>query len=415
MQDNNNAKARPKVGLILTGGGARAAYQVGVLKAIAELLPAEAPTPFPIVSGTSAGAINVTELGIHAQRFRTAVANLEDVWSHFHIEQVFKADSISMIRAGTHWLFAMASGGWLLPPPKALLDNSPLRNLLSQSYDFSGIGKSITAGYLKAIAISASGYSSARSVAFFEARPEVGSWARVQRAGEPCTLTLDHLMASVAIPFLFPPVFMNNEYYGDGSMRQATPFSAAIHLGADRLMVVGTRSGVPRRAPTMPISPTFGQIFGYMLDALFTDGLYTDMERLVQINHMIEQLEGRGGPEARSARGLAMRRIGMMVILPSRDPAEIARAHVGSLPRTLRVLLRSMGALNASGGQLMSYLMFESSYTRELIALGYDDAMGRRDQILAFLRGDGASPTGATTILRRLAGSLGEEQRTETE
>lgn len=402
-------------GLVLSGGGARAAYQVGVLKAIAEMSPPDAPTPFPIVSGTSAGAINVTELGIHAGNYRSAAANLERVWSQFRVEQVFKADSISMVRAGMHWLFAMASGGWLLPPPKSLLDNSPLRRLLSQNYDFAGIGNSIDAGHLKAIAISASGYSSARSVAFFQARPEVGSWARVQRAGQPCSLTLDHLMASVAIPFLFPPVFMNNEFYGDGSMRQATPFSAAIHLGAERLLVIGTRSGVPRRPPAMPMAPTFGQIFGYMLDGLFTDGLYTDMERLVQINHMIEQLEGRGGAEARSARGLAMRRIGMMVILPSRDPAEIARDHAASLPRTLRVLLRSMGALNTSGGQLMSYLMFESAYTRELIALGYDDARAKRDQILAFLRGDETLPTGATTILRRLAGVFpsSEEQRAE--
>ncbi len=402
-------------GLVLSGGGARAAYQVGVLKGIADLLAPEAPTPFPIVSGTSAGAINVTELGIHAGQFRSAVANLEGVWSGFHVEQVFKADTLSMVRAGMHWLLAMASGGWLLPPPKSLLDNSPLRGLLSHSFDFSGIARSIDAGHLKAIAISASGYSSARSVAFFQSRPEVGSWARVQRAGQPCLLTLDHLMASVAIPFLFPPVHMNNEFYGDGSMRQATPFSAAIHLGAERLMVIGTRSGIPRQAPAMPMAPTFGQIFGYMLDGLFTDGLYTDMERLVQINHMIEQLEGRGGPEARSSRGLAMRRIGMLVILPSRDPSEIARDHVASLPRTLRILLRSMGALNRSGGQLMSYLMFEASYTRELIALGYEDAMGKRDQILAFLRGDETLPTGATTILRRLAGASGEEQRTEAE
>jgi len=404
---------------VLSGGGARAAYQVGVLKAIAHMLPDGAPTPFPIVSGTSAGAINVTELGIHAGHFRRAVDNLERVWSRFRIEQVFKADSISMLRAGTHWLLAVASGGWLLPPPKSLLDNSPLRRLLAENYDFTGIGRSLDAGHLKAIAISASGYASARSVAFFEAHPDIGSWARVQRAGQRCNLTLDHLMASVAIPFLFPPVHMDNEYYGDGSMRQATPFSAGIHLGASRLLVVGTRSGVPRQAPAMPIAPTFGQIFGYMLDALFTDGLYTDMERLVQVNHMLDQLEGRGGPEARSIRGLAMRRIGMMVILPSRDPAEIAREHVGSLPRTLRILLRSMGALNASGGQLMSFLMFEGAYTRELIALGYEDAMAKREQVLAFLRGDETLPTGATAILRRLAGatppegSSGQEQRPE--
>ncbi len=390
-------------GLVLAGGGARAAYQVGVLKAIAELLPAHAATPFPVVSGTSAGAINATELAIHAHRFRLAVGNLERVWRNFHVGQVFKADSASMLRAGTRWLIAVMSGGWLLPPPKSLLDNSPLRSLLRNNYDFGCIRQSIDAGHLRSIAISASGYSSARSVAFFEAQPNVGSWARVQRAGQPCTLTLDHLMASVAVPFLFPPVLMANEFFGDGSMRQATPFSAAIHLGADRLLVIGTRSSGPRLAPAMPTAPSFGQIFGYMLDALFTDGLYTDMERLMQINHMIEQVEQQSGQEARSARGVEMRRIGMMVILPSRDPSEIARAHLGSLPRTLRILLRSMGALNASGGQLMSYLMFEAGYTRELISLGYHDALTRREQIAAFLHGDEALPTGATTILRRLS------------
>ncbi len=404
-------------GLVLSGGGARAAYQVGVLKAIAELLPNHSPTPFQVVSGTSAGAINATELAIHADRFKVAVGNLERVWRNFRIDQVFKADPASMFRAGMHWLFAVVSGGWLLPPPKSLLDNSPLRELLRNSYDFSCIRQSIDAGHLKSIAISASGYSSARSVSFFEARPEVGSWARVQRAGQPCTLTLDHLMASVAIPFLFPPVLMANEYFGDGSMRQATPFSAAIHLGADRLLVIGTRNSGPRQAPAMPSAPSFGQIFGYMLDALFTDGLYTDMERLMQINHMIEQVE-QSGTEARSQRGVELKRIGMMVILPSRDPSEIARAHIGSLPRTLRALLRSMGALNASGGQLMSYLMFEGSYTRELLQLGYDDAMAKGEQIVAFLRGEESLPTGATTVLRRLAVPdpvSGEEERAETE
>lgn len=401
--------------LVLSGGGARAAYQVGVLKAIAEMVPGHAPTPFPIVSGNSAGAINATELAIHADRFRLAVGNLERVWRQFHVGHVFKSDSASMLRSGTHWLLAMMSGGWLLPPPKSLLDNSPLRALLKQNYDFSAIRRSIDAGHLKSIAISASGYSSGRSVAFFEARPDVGSWARVQRAGVPCTLDLDHLMASVAVPFLFQPVLMGNEYFGDGSMRQATPFSAAIHLGADRLLVIGTRSSGPRLAPAIPTAPTFGQIFGYMLDALFTDGLYTDMERLMQINHMIEQVERQGGAEPRSASGVELRRVGMLVILPSREPAEIARAHLQSLPRTLRILLRSMGALNASGGQLMSYLMFESTYTRELIALGYQDALARRDQILAFLKGDESLSTGATTVLRRLTSSEHSNKKERTE
>lgn len=409
-------------GLVLPGGGARAAYQVGVLKAIGELLPAASPTPFPVVSGTSAGAINATELAIHAADFRAAVGNLERVWRNFRVDQVFKADSASMVRSGMHWLFAMVSGGWLLPPPKSLLDNSPLRRLLEGSFDFTGIRGSIDAGHLRSIAISASGYSSARSVSFFEARPEVGSWARVQRAGQPCVLTLDHLMASVAIPFLFPPVMMENEYFGDGSMRQATPFSAAIHLGADRLLVIGTRSTGVRQPPAVPVAPSFGQIFGYMLDALFTDGLYTDMERLTQINHIVEQVNDRG-EEAHSARGAELKRVALLVILPSRDPSEIARAHIGSLPRTLRALLRTMGALNASGGQLMSYLMFEASYTRELIDLGYTDAMAKADQIRAFLKGEETLPTGATTVLRHLSrdsagteeSASSEEQRSETE
>lgn len=389
-------------GLVLPGGGARAAYQVGVLKAIGELLPPASPTPFPVVSGTSAGAINAMELAIHAADFRAAVGNLENVWRNFRIEQVFKADSSSMVRSGIHWLFAMVSGGWLLPPPKSLLDNSPLRRLLEESFDFTGIRRSLDAGYLRSIAISASGYSSARSVSFFEARPEVGSWARVQRAGQPCRLTLDHLMASVAIPFLFPPVLMANEYFGDGSMRQATPFSAAIHLGAERLLVIGTRGSSARQAPALPAAPSFGQIFGYMLDALFTDGLHTDMERLTQINHIVDQVNERGA-EARSHHGSELRRVGMLVILPSRDPSEIARTHIGSLPRTLRALLRTMGALNASGGQLMSYLMFEASYTSELIDLGFADAMAKADRIRAFLKGEEAVPTGSTTLLRQLS------------
>ncbi len=346
-------------------------------------------------------------VAVHADRFRVAVGNLERVWRDFQVNQVFRADTSSMLRSGLHWFLAMLSGGWLLPPPRSLFDNSPLRELLGQQFDFKGVRRSIEAGQLDALSISAAGYVSARSVSFFEAKAGSVPWHRLRRAGEPAALTLDHLMASVAVPFLFPPVLMGDEYFGDGAMRQASPFSSAIHLGADRLLVIGTRNESLATSPLPPICPTFGQIFGYMLDALFTDGLYADMERLTQINGLVE----RGlstGPD-----GTKLRKIDLMVILPSRDISEIARHHVGTLPRSLRVLLRTMGALNTGGGQLMSYLLFQDSFTRELIALGYQDAMKRADDLLSFLDGAPVASSGATGVLQRL--SSRQEQRAQTE
>ncbi len=400
----------PRVGLVLPGGGARAAYQVGVLRAIADLLPARSANPFPVVTGTSAGAVNATAIAVHADRFRVAIGNLERVWRNFQVGQVFRADSGTVIRSGLHWALAMMSGGWLLPPPRSLFDNSPLRELLRGQFDFAGIRRSIDAGHLDAIAMSAAGYTTGRSVSFYDSKPGCDPWSRTRRTGEPTDLSLDHVMASVAVPFLFPPVSLGDEYYGDGAMREANPFSAAIHLGAQRLLVIGTRNENRPQPPLPPICPTFGQIFGYMLDALFSDGLYADLERLTQINQIVDRV---GALQGVGENNVHLRRIDIMVIMPSRDLSEIARHHTGSLPRALRTLLRTMGALNAGGGQLMSYLMFQDSYTRELIALGYQDAMKRSDDLLSFLGGFMVDRTGATQIMRRF--HLRQEQRAETE
>jgi NTE family protein len=400
----------PRVGLVLPGGGARAAYQVGVLRAVADLLPARSANPFPVVTGTSAGAVNATAIAVHADRFRVAIGNLERVWRNFQVGQVFRADSGTVIRSGLHWALAMLSGGWLLPPPRSLFDNSPLRELLRGQFDFAGIRRSIDAGHLDAIAMSAAGYSTGRSVSFYDSKPGCDPWSRTRRTGEPADLSLDHVMASVAVPFLFPPVSLGDEYYGDGAMREANPFSAAIHLGAQRLLVVGTRNESRLQTPLPPVSPTFGQIFGYMLDALFSDGLYADLERLTQINQIVDRVGALAGV---GENNVNLRRIDIMVIMPSRDLSEIARHHTASLPRALRTLLRTMGALNSGGGQLMSYLMFQDSYTRELIALGYQDAMKRSDDLLSFLGGFKVDRTGATQIMRRFHSR--QEQRAEAE
>jgi len=387
---------RPQIGLVLPGGGARAAYQVGVLRALADLLPPRSANPFLVISGTSAGAINATELAIHAERFRIATMNLERVWRNFQVNQVFRADIVSMLRGSMHWFLAMISGGWLLPPPKSLFDNHPLRELLQANFDFDGIQQSLQSGHLRALAISAAGYTSARSVTYFEGLSNCESWQRIRRSGVCTKLTLDHLMASVAVPFLFPPVFVDDEFFGDGSMRQATPFSAAIRLGADRLLVIGTRNEVRVERRQTPRNPSFGQIFGYMLDALFSDGLYSDLERLHQMNDVLRQV----GP-VRTAQAM-LKPVELLMIAPSRDLSEIAREHADSLPRTLRILLRTMGAMNTGGGQLMSYLMFQGSFTRELITLGYHDAMERSGELLAFLGNDSVQASTVTGAMRRM-------------
>jgi len=374
------------IGLVLPGGGARCAYQVGVLKAIAELMPKGAPNPFPVISGTSAGAINSVVLATRARRFQHAVADMERVWGNFRTHHVFRSDSRTMIRNSFSWLFSIITGGIAGSTPKSVLDNSPLRSLLGRYIKLSHIKDSIDRGLLDAIAVTAAGYGSARSVSFYQGLEDFEPWKRVRRNGVAADITLDHLMASVAAPLVFPPVLLGREYYGDGAMRQATPLSPAVRLGAGRLMVIGVRNEEqdPEPGPDEPVPfPSFGRIAGYMLDALLMDGLSADLERLARLNQIVNDQPGRkltGDFEG-------LRSIDTMIIMPTQDIREIALRHLHEMPRPVRILLRSLGALNYGGRQLVSYLLFESGYTRELIRLGYSDAMARREQIVDFMQG----------------------------
>jgi NTE family protein len=371
-------EAPPRLGLVLPGGGARGAYQVGVLKALLELVPAGAPVPFRVICGTSAGAIIAAIVAANATHFREGVVTLERFWRNFRVEQVYRADAASMLRAGLHWLLALVSGGWLIRSPHSVLDNAPLRELLERHVNFARISQALDHGHLDALAISASPYRRAQSIAFYAAGDAHAALLRPWPEGVPAELGLDHLMASAAVPFLFPPVRMAGEYYGDGAMRQTAPLTPAINLGADRLLVIGVRPVGPPAAPDAG-EPTFGQIFGFMLDTLFMDGVHADLDRLRRDNLLIAAAGGAVG---------GMRRVEALHIAPREDFGPIAERHAPDMPRALRVLLRTIGAANPGGRMLISYLLFDGGYTRELIALGYADGLARRDELQAFLCSD---------------------------
>ncbi len=370
-----------KTGLILTGGGARAAYQVGVLKAVSELLGHPSHNPFPILCGTSAGALNAAALAMRADDFAASVRHLVEVWESFRCRNVYRSDWPGVMRTGARWLSALA----LLnrDNPVSLLDNAPLRKLLARTMDFERIRANIDAGVLYAVSVTASGYTSGQSVSFYQGGSGLEDWQRSQRLGSATPLNLDLLLASSAIPFIFPAVKVHREFFGDGSMRQIAPISPALHLGAERVLVIGTgrQSSEPARVRSN-FYPSLAQIAGHALNSIFLDSLAVDIERLERINKTLQCI----APEKAKALGLVLRPIDVLFMNPSQPLERIAARHLQHFPRAVRFLLRAVGAMNRHGSNLASYLLFESPFTRALINLGYEDAMERRDEVLAFLR-----------------------------
>ncbi|HSH43701.1 MAG TPA: patatin-like phospholipase family protein [Arenicellales bacterium] len=369
----------PRVALLLGGGGARAAYQVGVLKAVAEILPAGAGNPFPVICGSSAGGINAAVLACHAMQFQEGVRRLVGVWENFRVHHVFRADAWSALSRSSRWLFAMLTGGaW--SGPRSILDVSPLRTLLAGHVAFDRIGRAIGDSALQAVCVTASSYTSGRSISFYQGAEELGDWSRARREGRRTRLGLDHLMASASIPILFPAVAIGSEYYGDGSMRQNAPVSPALHLGADRVLVIGVRREADPPAPEEADAgyPGVGQIAGYILDTLFLNSLSADLERLERVNRTLSHVQ--------DLDRTPLRRIDTLLISPSRDLAAIAEPLYHLFPASIRYLLAVLGARRGSGRRLMSYLLFERQFCQTLVDLGYRDAMERESEIREFLQ-----------------------------
>lgn len=385
-----------KTGLVLTGGGARGAYQVGVLKAVSQILceagwPAST-NPYDIICGTSAGAINATALACHADAFGDGLHKLTKIWENFSVEQVYRADSLGVMRSGARWLSLM-SFGWLLRkwhanPPNSLLDNTPLVTLLNRMLNFPRLDAALLDGKLHALAVTASSYSGGNHLTFYQCEADIAPWVRTQRVAIRGQIGVEHLLASSAIPLMFPatPLYCNGrrEYCGDGSMRQLAPISPAIHLGADKVFVIGAgRLNEPARDMTeMARYPSLAQIAGHAMSSIFLDSLAVDIERMTRVNLTLSVLND----EQRQRTSL--RPVDMLIIAPSQRLDEIASRHTHSLPKPIRMMLAGIGATEVRGAALASYLLFESSYTSELIALGARDALARRADVLDFFGGD---------------------------
>lgn len=404
----------PLTGLVLSGGGARAAYQVGVLQTLVRLrreAQGEASArinPFGVIVGTSAGAINGTALACGADQFDGAVERLADVWRNFQAGQVYRSDSLGVAGSGARWL-TMMSFGWAMARlrPQALLDNAPLQDLLRDLVPMDRLPAILGRRHLHALAVTASSYSSGEHATFYQSARPIEPWQRSQRQAVPTPLTHQHLLASAAIPFIFPARQLASEtdrsWYGDGSMRQSAPLSPAIHLGARRLLVIGAgRMNEPqgRQAPDAGY-PSLAQIAGHALSSIFLDALAVDIERMQRINRTLSLLP----PEHRKYSPLQP--IEALVISPSQRLDDLAAKHVEDLPKPIRLLLRAVGVGQGAGqgAALASYLLFEAPYTRALMDLGEQDTLAQKARVLEFFGWDkAAAPVPATPSMASATG-----------
>lgn len=371
---------RSEYALLLSGGGARAAYQLGVLKSISTYLARNHGLPFPILCGNSAGAFNATGLACYASCYHLGVKKLESVWKNFNTRHVYDS--------GVRDVFFHLSRNFLRSfqseqhqrKAASLLNNQPLRRLIRHYLDFHRIDRNVASGHLRAISINVSSYTTHDSISFFQGHHDLKPWQREQRRGVDCTINSEHLMASSAIPLLFPPVKMGGEYLGDGSVHQLSPLSPAIHLGARKIMVVGVEQ--PQRLSRfadMSRFPSSIAIAGHLLDTIFADTLRSDLERMERINQTIAHMTYQQRQQT------PLKTIDCLVINPSISFNDMAARHFSSMPTGIKILLRMLGLHDKADSSLLSYLLFEKEFCRELIDLGYQDGLARKDEIRSFL------------------------------
>ena len=371
-----------KNALVLTGGGARAAYQVGVLSAISKFVPRNHAIPFPILCGTSAGAINTTALGCYASCFQLGVKKLEWVWKNLDTSKIYHNDTRGVFGHIGKGMLASFQADYANKLPRSLLNSEPLRQLLNSVMNFKRIDNNILRGYLCAASVTASSYSTGNSISFYQANDDTPPWERAKRKGKPAQLNCEHLMASAAIPLVFPSIKIKNQHFGDGSVHQLSPLSPAIHLGAKKIFVIGVEQ--PKEPihinENVPHPPTAATVAGHLLDSIFADTMNSDLERMARINETLKLI-----PKNKKDNVEGLKHIDSLVINPSHDFNAIALNYYSDLPLPVRLLLRSAGISNDSESSIISYLLFEKNFCTELIKLGFADAMEQENTIKQFL------------------------------
>lgn len=362
-------------GLVLAGGGARAAYQAGVLSYIAEKAP---EVQFPIITGVSAGAINAAFIAGHRGTPRASLQSLVDCWNRLTVDHVFSAD---FAKLGMQSVRLLWSFGGRTSRLQGLLDTTPLRDFLDREVDWEGIDSNLGNGRLQALGLSTTRWATGQTVTFVHGVSGTPTWERARRCGVATKITVDHVMASGSLPLIFSAVPIDGEYYGDGSLRQSAPLAPSIHLGADRLLAIGTRYAatldeVKERA--MQGYPSPAHLLGMLFNTIFLDALDADAERLDRLNRVLDTLPaGATNPDG-------LKRIRLLVLRPTRDLGKLAGEFAGTLPRSLTFMLKGLGVSKERGADLLSYLTFEEGYLSRVIELGYEDALSQWPQIERF-------------------------------
>jgi NTE family protein len=370
---------------MLSGGGARAAYQVGVLRTLARECPDVVPG---ILTGVSAGGINAAYIAARQEPFADKIEHLAEVWANLRIEDVFRVDLRDLASRTVRWGSRLLGGGNSpLPRARSLVDTAPLRELVHRllnvdGVDVPGIKQSLQAGWLRAIALTASSYTTGQSVTWVQTRDDcrIDEWERPQRKSVSCQLGVEHVMASASLPFFFPAIEVDGSWYGDGGIRLTNPLSPAVHLGATRIIAVSTRYARSRDEADQPAIagyPPPAQVAGVLYNAIFLDHLDADALEMRRINDLISRL-----PESERA---GHRRIELLLLRPSFDLGRLANDYEAEMPRPFRFLARGLGTRETRSNDMLSLVMFQSDYVRRLLELGEADADARVDEIRRFL------------------------------
>ncbi len=372
-----------KKSLILSGGGARGAYQVGVIKAIGEIIKElKIKNPFDYLSGVSAGAINASFLASEAHDFFEGTLKLENLWANLNSQSVFKTDVISIGKIGLSWMGELSLGGAMNPVEgRSLLNTEPLYQLLKKNLNLSAIRKNIEEGHLKALCISALDYHTSETVTFVQGDADLPNWKKIRRRSEKTMIEAQHVLASSSIPFLFPSTQVGERHFGDGCVRNLAPLGPSIYMGANQLLVIGVRMAGELSTEDLKFplkTPSISKVVNVILNTILLDGIENDVERLNRINEFLRRVP------KQHQQNLNFRPVNALLISPSRDIGKIAEQMSSKLPRVIRYLLKGLGPLEEAS-ELISYLLFEKDFLEALIEMGYEDGLDQKEAVTRFL------------------------------